>query len=221
MAFIHRPTACRKKQPRPCSFCRLGIEICSFLCPCPDLNSFQFSLFKPIGAGTLPYQRSPPFHSLLQLSPSLFRHLSYLGGAFSFMRRLSSTRLPQLLNSARPPLSRPPRAAPLLSSRLLSVSASAPLSSFSPPRANRPSRRSPLSQSSKRYCSYRRMCGSRRAGVSGSTNVPDREVLPTNVKPTHYDLTLEPNFETFKYDGTVVIEYVALRPFHDRSQTGP
>ncbi|OJJ62910.1 hypothetical protein ASPSYDRAFT_86560 [Aspergillus sydowii CBS 593.65] len=50
------------------------------------------------------------------------------------------------------------------------------------------------------------MCGSRRAGVSGSTNVPDREVLPTNVKPTHYDLTLEPNFETFKYDGTVVID---------------
>jgi hypothetical protein len=52
------------------------------------------------------------------------------------------------------------------------------------------------------------MCGSRRADASGSTNVPGREVLPTNVKPLHYDLTLEPNFETFKYDGTVVIEYV-------------
>lgn len=24
----------------------------------------------------------------------------------------------------------------------------------------------------------------------------------------HYDLTLEPNFEKFTYDGTVVIEYV-------------
>ena len=33
-----------------------------------------------------------------------------------------------------------------------------------------------------------------------------REVLPKNVKPLHYDLTLEPNFETFKYDGTVSIE---------------
>jgi aminopeptidase 2 len=33
-----------------------------------------------------------------------------------------------------------------------------------------------------------------------------REVLPTNVKPTHYDLTLEPHFETFKYDGKVIIE---------------
>ncbi|KAJ0414679.1 peptidase family M1-domain-containing protein [Aspergillus carlsbadensis] len=50
------------------------------------------------------------------------------------------------------------------------------------------------------------MCGSRRADASGSTNVPGREVLPTNVKPVHYDLTLEPNFETFKYDGTVVID---------------
>ncbi|KAL5333550.1 peptidase family M1-domain-containing protein [Aspergillus crustosus] len=50
------------------------------------------------------------------------------------------------------------------------------------------------------------MCGSRRADAAGSTIVPGREVLPTNVKPTHYDLTLEPNFETFKYDGTVVID---------------
>ena len=33
-----------------------------------------------------------------------------------------------------------------------------------------------------------------------------REVLPKNVKPKHYDLTLEPNFETFKYEGTVSIE---------------
>ena len=35
-----------------------------------------------------------------------------------------------------------------------------------------------------------------------------REVLPTNVKPIHYDLTLEPDFEKFTYDGKVVIEYV-------------
>lgn len=34
-----------------------------------------------------------------------------------------------------------------------------------------------------------------------------REVLPKNVKPTHYDLTLEPDFETFKYEGTVVIDF--------------
>lgn len=33
-----------------------------------------------------------------------------------------------------------------------------------------------------------------------------REVLPKNVKPLHYDLTLEPDLETFEYEGTVVIE---------------
>lgn len=57
------------------------------------------------------------------------------------------------------------------------------------------------------------MCGSRRAEeFAGSTNIGThgREVLPTNVKPVHYDLTLEPNFESFKYDGTVVIEYVPV-----------
>ena len=33
-----------------------------------------------------------------------------------------------------------------------------------------------------------------------------REVLPTNVIPRHYDLTLEPDFEKFTFDGTVVID---------------
>ncbi|KAF2810509.1 uncharacterized protein BDZ99DRAFT_416964 [Mytilinidion resinicola] len=33
-----------------------------------------------------------------------------------------------------------------------------------------------------------------------------REVLPKNVKPLHYHLTLEPNLETFEYEGTVVID---------------
>ncbi|KAK5134292.1 hypothetical protein LTR08_006721 [Meristemomyces frigidus] len=32
-----------------------------------------------------------------------------------------------------------------------------------------------------------------------------REVLPKNVKPLHYDLTLEPDLESFKYEGTVTI----------------
>ena len=58
------------------------------------------------------------------------------------------------------------------------------------------------------------MCRSRNAGLEagdgvtgGSTNVPHgREVLPTNVKPLHYDLTLEPDFEKFTYEGTVVVE---------------
>jgi hypothetical protein len=69
---------------------------------------------------------------------------------------------------------------------------------------------SPVYQASKRYCSYRRMCHSRRTDApSGSTNIPaSREVLPTNVKPRHYNLTLEPDFEKFNFEGTVVIEYV-------------
>lgn len=33
-----------------------------------------------------------------------------------------------------------------------------------------------------------------------------RDVLPANVKPVHYDLTLEPDFEKFTYDGSVVID---------------
>ncbi|KAI9714490.1 MAG: Aminopeptidase 2 mitochondrial [Bogoriella megaspora] len=37
-----------------------------------------------------------------------------------------------------------------------------------------------------------------------------REVLPKNVKPTHYDLTLEPNFENFKYEGKVDIDLDVL-----------
>jgi aminopeptidase 2 len=33
-----------------------------------------------------------------------------------------------------------------------------------------------------------------------------REILPANVKPIHYHLTLEPNLETFEYEGEVVIQ---------------
>ncbi|KAJ5669164.1 hypothetical protein N7462_010234 [Penicillium macrosclerotiorum] len=97
---------------------------------------------------------------------------------------------------------------PLLSARSpLPLFLSAPRSLAAPRPISRPrSLRSSLSQPTKRYCSYRRMCSSRRDEPAGSTNVQGREVLPTNVKPVHYDLTLEPNFETFKYDGTVVID---------------
>ncbi|PSN60535.1 hypothetical protein BS50DRAFT_579067 [Corynespora cassiicola Philippines] len=60
-----------------------------------------------------------------------------------------------------------------------------------------------------RYCSHRRnMC--KHFGVDGPEGSLDvtqaREVLPANVKPLHYDLTLEPNFADFSYDGKVVID---------------
>lgn len=61
-----------------------------------------------------------------------------------------------------------------------------------------------------RHCSHHRaMCRNSAENVGGSMDVSKgREVLPTNVKPMHYDLTLEPDFEKFTYEGTVVIEYV-------------
>ena len=67
-------------------------------------------------------------------------------------------------------------------------------------------------QQSKRHCSHRRtMCKANVDLAGGSMDVgKGREVLPTNVKPVHYDLTLEPNFEKFSYEGTVIIEYVQL-----------
>lgn len=58
-----------------------------------------------------------------------------------------------------------------------------------------------------RLCSQRRIAC--RADVDSEANMDiskGREVLPTNVKPLHYNLTLEPDFAKFSYEGTVVIE---------------
>jgi hypothetical protein len=88
-------------------------------------------------------------------------------------------------------------------------------SPFSPSSAN-PSLRHPatalsckptsISPRQVRHCSHRRnMCRSNMMGDGPSVPL-DREVLPTNVKPTSYHLTLEPNLETFEYDGEVAIK---------------
>jgi aminopeptidase 2 len=56
------------------------------------------------------------------------------------------------------------------------------------------------------------MCRHSGADVHSHVDVTaSREVLPTNVKPIHYDLTLEPDFEKFTYEGSVTIEYVCNR----------
>lgn len=39
-----------------------------------------------------------------------------------------------------------------------------------------------------------------------SINVSARELLPINVKPIHYDIILEPDFDKFTFDGQVVID---------------
>jgi len=46
-------------------------------------------------------------------------------------------------------------------------------------------------------------------GAEGQSSIDitkGREVLPANVKPLHYDLTLEPDFANFTYQGTVTID---------------
>ena len=35
-----------------------------------------------------------------------------------------------------------------------------------------------------------------------------REVLPKNVKPTHYNVELEPDLEQYTYNGSIDIEWV-------------
>lgn len=41
---------------------------------------------------------------------------------------------------------------------------------------------------------------------TSSAENPNRQVLPTNVKPTHYDLTLQPNLKTFEFHGQVKVK---------------
>lgn len=38
-----------------------------------------------------------------------------------------------------------------------------------------------------------------------------REVLPKNVKPTHYNVELEPDLEKYTYEGSVDIECVLFQ----------
>ncbi|KAI1345242.1 peptidase family M1-domain-containing protein [Xylariaceae sp. FL0016] len=69
------------------------------------------------------------------------------------------------------------------------------------------------SSTSVRHCSYRRQNMCRLAGdidhLGGAHPDPNqgRELLPTNVIPTHYDVTLEPDFEKFVFNGKVVIDF--------------
>ena len=91
-----------------------------------------------------------------------------------------------------------------------------PLSSFSS-LASKRVRSSPLKRpatlsrtvrnpSQFRHCStHRRMCRDQ-GDIGGSMAAAGREVLPANVKAAHYDLTLEPDFKEFTFEGSVRIE---------------
>jgi hypothetical protein len=62
-----------------------------------------------------------------------------------------------------------------------------------------------------RHCSYRRhnMCklhGGIEADAGGLDVTKGREILPADVIPRHYDLTLEPDFNKHTYDGHVIID---------------
>lgn len=50
------------------------------------------------------------------------------------------------------------------------------------------------------------MHGEGEAAGSGMDVSKGREILPANVIPKHYDLTLEPDFKKLTYDGTVIID---------------
>ncbi|KAK2794815.1 Aminopeptidase 2 mitochondrial [Onygenales sp. PD_10] len=107
--------------------------------------------------------------------------------------------------------SRPTARSPQLSSLALRYH-TAPTAALGPRALNLPPRsrftpRTTFARQTKRACSYRRMCRARQGDdVVGGATAVGREVLPTNVKPLHYDLTLEPDFEKFTYEGTVVID---------------
>ncbi|KAG0651145.1 Aminopeptidase 2 [Hyphodiscus hymeniophilus] len=54
------------------------------------------------------------------------------------------------------------------------------------------------------------MCKLHRADAGGEAGGPDttmgREILPGNVVPKHYNLTLEPDFKQFTFEGTVIVD---------------
>lgn len=51
------------------------------------------------------------------------------------------------------------------------------------------------------------MCRTAHSDTAGSIQISkSREILPTNVIPKHYDLTLECDFDKFTFDGTVLID---------------
>lgn len=53
----------------------------------------------------------------------------------------------------------------------------------------------------------RQAVGSEQFGGANPDPTQGRELLPTNVIPKHYDVTLEPDFDKFTFKGTVLIDF--------------
>ncbi|WQF78312.1 Putative peptidase M1, alanine aminopeptidase/leukotriene A4 hydrolase, ERAP1-like protein [Colletotrichum destructivum] len=123
--------------------------------------------------------------------------------AFRFATKGTVDLTSRIVNPTRRPVARIPY-------QLRSFSAF--VTQTSAPRTTPPPRRNiqlqnPQRIAATRHCSFKRnMCKHGEAGGGGTLNYP-RELLPTNVVPRHYDLTLEPNFETLKFDGLVKIDF--------------
>lgn len=170
----------------------------SLLHPSMSMSMSSSRLRRPVTTATAAALRFkstafPPRSSFLQTSKHL---LSQTPASYPAAYYSSASSTSSLLSAASSPF---PSSS--LSPRLLRDSTSRAV--FNP----RSAISLPLTQA--RHCSYRRMCRSQRheGAEGGVTDVTQgREVLPTNVKPTHYDLTLEPDFEKFTYEGTVIID---------------
>lgn len=55
--------------------------------------------------------------------------------------------------------------------------------------------------------------------TTDATKTPEEHRLPTDVKPTHYDVTIRTDLERLKFDGFVVAQYVL--PLHLICEIGP
>lgn len=57
-----------------------------------------------------------------------------------------------------------------------------------------------------------KMHGDRETVVGRMDVTQGREILPANVIPRHYDLTLEPDLQKFTYEGTVIVDLDVVEP---------
>lgn len=121
-------------------------------------------------------------------------------------RSTSSTSPPLLLSSSYSPSTTGSRLLLSLpaSSSLLHTSSSSPSPRIARLTSSPPLRLPRRLAASARFCSA--MCRSR-AGLEGSSvAVQSRELLPANVVPRHYHLTVDTDFDKLTYKGNVVID---------------